>query len=412
MTLPEADRPSRSARKASYVAQAIQQAIDLRQLAGAIALTWRKGKITSCEVRGQRNMESALPMTRDAIFRVAAMTQPITSVLILSLVERGKLDLAAPISRWAPELAPMLLMTDPQGSVVQTRRSPRAITIEDLLTHRSGLTYAFTASGPIARLYEQQIGDINSITRTPDSFMRALGHLPLVFPPGQRFQFSHATDVLGVIAERAEQMPFRDLLRLRVLEPLGMSDTDFAVPPAKRHRLAVPYSSDTLAPLPVSVPEEPPAFCAGGNGLYSTIDDYLQFALMMLGRGANGAVRILKPETVDLMLSDRLTPAQHEIPFMGVPFWEGVGFGLGIASIQDVSRQAWAGPGSVGAFGWPSAWGTWWRVDPSENMALLYFSQCVATPGAANGARILTGQGTPVVALLKAAYSRRMLSCD
>jgi CubicO group peptidase (beta-lactamase class C family) len=307
------------------------------------------------------------------------MTKPVTSVAALMLMEEGKLALADPIKKWAPEFANMRVLTSPTGPVEDTYPSPRDITIEDLLTHRAGLAYGFTSIGPIAHAHQKALGDVLNTDTGPDPWMRALASLPLSYPPGQRFHYSHATDVLGFIVGRIAGSGFRQFLMERILGPLSMTDTDFYIPPAKRDRAAVVYrleeDSGTLEPVPFRQYDAAPAFCGGGGGLVSTADDYLRFARMLLGQGEVDGIRLLKPETVRLMTTSRLTPAQREITFMGMPFWAGQGFGLGLSVITDPEKQAWMGAGSKGAFGWPGAFGTWWQADPAQDMVILYMIQ-------------------------------------
>jgi CubicO group peptidase (beta-lactamase class C family) len=187
---------------------------------GLVALVWRKGEIFDAAV-GLRNVEESLPMRRDTIFRIASMTKPITSVLTLILMEEGKLRLNDPVAKWAPELANRRVLKDPEGPIDNTYPSPREITIEDLFTHRSGLAFDFSARGPIADAYRRTLE--NLIALGPDEFLGALATLPLCYAPGERWRYGESTNVLGVIAGRIGGKPFRDVLRDRILEPLGMN---------------------------------------------------------------------------------------------------------------------------------------------------------------------------------------------
>ncbi|HXQ14286.1 MAG TPA: serine hydrolase domain-containing protein [Caulobacteraceae bacterium] len=375
---------------------ALQAVIDAGDLSGFVTLIWRKGEELQFNALGCRNIESGAPMTRDTLFRIASMTKPITSVAALMLMEEGKLRLDDPISKWMPEFADMRVLKDAQGPVEDTYPAPRAITVEDLFTHRSGLAYGFTSIGPIAYAYQKALGDVLTNQMTPDAWLKALGGLPLSYPPGERFHYSHATDVLGLLVGRIAGLDFRDFLFKRIFEPLGMVDTDFWIPPAKRSRMATMYrmkedeSGLEVAPFPLV--DAPPLFCGGGGGLISTLDDYLKFARMLLGGGEVDGVRLLKPETVTLMRANRLSDAQRAVPFMGIPFWAGQGFGLGLSVITDVEKQAWMGAGSNGAFGWPGAFGTWWRGDPEEDMILIYLIQNSMPLGPEAAAQLATGQ--------------------
>jgi len=268
----------------------------------------------------------------------------------------------------------------------------RDITVEDLFTHRGGLAYAFTSIGPIAKVMEEKL----PAGMSPDPWLAALGAIPLSYQPGERFHYSHSTDVLGFLVARIAGMELRDFLRGRIFDPLQMHDTDFWTPPEKRDRAAVVYRPDAqsgqLQPVPFPEYTAPPAFCSGGGGLVSTADDYLRFARLLLNGGALDGVQLLKRETVALMTRNRLSDAQRQIPFMGIPFWAGQGFGLGVSVITDPEKQAWMGLGSKGAFSWPGAFGTWWQADPSLDMVLIYLIQNSLPLGPEMASQLATGQ--------------------
>ena len=353
--------------------------IDSGDLSGAITLIWRGGEVAQISVQGKANLETGRDMTRDTLFRIASMSKPVTTVAALMLMEEGRLKLDDPITKWAPEFANMQVLKDAAGPVDQTTAAARDITIEDLMTHRSGLAYAFTSTGPIAYAHQKALGDVLNSGMTEDAWMAALGSLPLSYQPGAQFHYSHATDVLGFIVGRIGGSGFRQFLFDRIFGPLGMVDTDFYIPTEKRDRAAVVYQMNkdetALEVVNFTAYLAPPAFCGGGGGLISTADDYLKFARMMLGRGQVEGVRLLQGETVDLMAANRLTDAQRAIPFMGMPFWMGQGFGLGLSVITDTAQHAWMGAGNNGAYGWPGAFGTWWQADPAQDMVMIYLIQ-------------------------------------
>ena len=395
------------------IAPALQGVIDAGDLSGAVTLIWRGGKELQFLALGQRDIEAGLPMTRDTIFRIASMTKPVTSVAALMLMEEGKLRLDDPITKWMPEFANMRVLKEATGPVEDTYPAPRDITVEDLFTHRAGLAYGFTSIGPIAHAHEKALGNVLATDMGTDAWLAALGSLPLSYPPGERFHYSHATDVLGFLVGRVAGKPFRDVLIERIFEPLGMVDTDFYIPAEKRSRAAKVYRlNDDLSALeevPFPKHDAPPKFCGGGGSLVSTLDDYLKFARMLLNGGEVDGVRLLRPETVELMRTNRLTDAQREIPFMGIPFWMGQGFGLGLSTITDPEKQAWMGAGNKGAFGWPGAFGTWWQADPQSGMILIYLIQNSIPLGPEAAAQLATGQrmGARVAlpAFQKAAYA-------
>jgi CubicO group peptidase (beta-lactamase class C family) len=369
-----------SSEKLAVIAPMLQNVVDAGDLSGFVTLIFRKGEIAQVNTLGYRDLETRAPMTRDTLFRIASMTKPVTSVAALMLMEEGKLRLDDPITKWVPEFETMRVMKNAEGSPDDTYPAPRVITIEDLLTHRSGLSYAFSAVGPISKAYEVALGDVLSNPIPPDTWLKALAQLPLLYAPGERLHYSVSTDVLGFIIGRIEKKPFRDALMERLFKPLGMPDTDFYVPKEKRSRAATVYrqNNDTgvLHVLPFKQHESPPAFCGGGGGLISTADDYLKFARMLMNKGEFEGRRYLKAETVALMCTNRLTPAQRAIPFLGaIPMWDGMGFGLGVSIIDQPEKLGFLGMGAKGSFGWPGAFGTWWQADPANDLVILYLIQ-------------------------------------
>ncbi|MBL8769947.1 MAG: beta-lactamase family protein [Phenylobacterium sp.] len=361
------------------VGPALKGLVDQNLLSGMVTLVWRKGEIVQLNTIGQRDIARGLPMERDTIFRIASMTKPVTSVAIMQLVEEGKLRLEDPITKWIPELGGMVVLEEATGPVDKTRPAHRDITVEDLLTHRAGLAYGFTSMGPIAYAHEEKLGSPLVNPLTPDEWLKALGELPLSYPPGDRFHYSHATDVLGFLVARIEGRPLGEVLKARIFDPLGMTDTAFWLPPEKRDRLArlyqAPPQDGPLKDVSLPIPDAPSPFEGGGGGLFSTADDYLKFARMLLGRGEVDGVRLLKTETVDIMAANRLSDEQRGHGFMGMPFWLSQGFGLGLSMIMDAQKHEWMGAGAEGAFGWPGAFGTWWQADPANEMILMYLIQ-------------------------------------
>ena len=375
-----------NAEKLLTVRSTMQAAVDAGELPGVVTVVWQKDRVVQLNALGRRDIERGLPMAPDTIFRIASMSKPITSVAALMLVEQGTLKLDDPISKWVPEFAKTQVLRRADGPLDDTYPSPRPITVEDLLTHRSGLSYPFTVTGPIGAALESSVGsEIHSRLR-PDDWLSAVAALPLAYAPGERFQYGVSTNVLGFIVARASGQSLRSFLLTRVFQPLGMNDTDFWVPPAKRDRLAAVYApqanksfrrADTTPAFEPFVGTAPPAFTGGGEGLVSTAGDYLTFARMLLNGGEVNGVRLLKPETVRMMITNRLTPAQRQIPLLGLPIWRTLGFGLGVSMILDANayRAAGVGAGAEGAFGWPGAFGGWWQADPVEGMVVIFLPQ-------------------------------------
>ncbi|HXC53909.1 MAG TPA: serine hydrolase domain-containing protein [Rhizomicrobium sp.] len=369
-----------SAEGLARIAPTLEPIVAAGDLSGFVTLLYRHGEIAQLNTIGQRDIARNLPMERDTLFRIASMTKPITSIAALMLMEEGKFKLDDPITKFAPEFKSLRVLKEAAGPLGDTVPAARDITFDDLFTHRSGLAYGFSSLGPIAHEYQRVLGDVLNNDMTADAWMKALSTLPLLYQPGERFHYSHSTDVLGFLVGRMAGMPFRDFLMQRIFAPLGMSDTDFYVPVEKRGRAAVVYrlnaEKNVLEPLPFKQYEAPPNFCGGGGGLISTADDYLKFARLMLNKGELGGTRLVKTSTVELMCTNRLTPAQRAIPFLGaIPMWDGMGFGLGVSVIDAPEKLGFLGMGGVGSFGWPGAFGTWWQADPANDLIMIYLIQ-------------------------------------
>jgi CubicO group peptidase (beta-lactamase class C family) len=353
----------------------IREAVDAGLLSGAVTLVWRGGEILQVNEIGLRDVDAGLPMRRDTVFRIASMSKPVTTAAAITLLEEGKFTLGDPIVRWLPEFADMRVLDDPRGPLDKTGPARRPITVEDLMTHRSGLAYAFSVTGPLSRAYMRL-----SMRQDPDSWLAELAALPLVHQPGDRLTYSHATDVLGFLISRIEGKPLHEVLAERIFEPLGMTDSGFFVSAEARRRAATMYKLDDDNRLQHDVMPPPkitpPRFCEGGGGLWSTADDYLEFARMLLADGTIDGTRVLSAGSVRLMRTDRLTAEQKKVPFLGAPFWVGRGFGLGLSVVTDPAKSSQLfGPGGVGTFGWPGAYGTWWQADPTRELILIYLVQ-------------------------------------
>ena len=370
------------------VATAIGAIVDAGALAGAATLVWRDGKVVQTATVGWRDVAARLPIERDTLFRIASMTKPITSTAALMLFEEGRFALNDPIARWAPEFSQMRVLQSPTGPLDHTDPAERQITFEDLLTHQSGLTYgAFHTPGPIARAYENALGgDIDSEV-APDDWITGLAALPLIDQPGAALHYGHSTDLLGLLIARIEDAPLGDVLERRIFGPLGMSDTGFTVPREKTGRRAGIYGFDEAGRLTArltcpggsTVPERPEdmTYVSGGQGLWSTLDDYLAFARMFLGAGAVDDVRLLRRETVALMTTNRLTESQRaKSEVGGMPlFVAGHGFGMGVAVVLEPEKAlpTLCG-GGAGAVGWPGGFGGWWQADPNDDSVLIFLA--------------------------------------
>jgi CubicO group peptidase (beta-lactamase class C family) len=368
------------------ITRALGAHVDAGDLAGAATLIWRGGRVVQATCVGWRDLEAGLPIERDTLFRIASMSKPITSSSALMAWQEGRFALDDPISRWAPEFSRMRVLRSPDGPLDQSDPAERPITFDDLLTHRSGLTYAAFHSGPLARAYREALGgDIDSEV-APDDWIRGLAALPLIDQPGRAFHYGHSTDLLGALLARMEDAPLGDVLARRIFVPLGMSDTGFVISREKRDRRAAMYGFDEAGRLSRRLTGAGGSFLAerpddmahvsGGEGLWSTLDDFLAFARMFVGGGAVEGVRLLRPETLAMMTANRLTASQRvRAELLGMPAFAAHGFGLGVAVVLDPPRAA---PtlcrGSVGTVGWPGAFGGWWQADPGDGSVLIFLA--------------------------------------
>jgi CubicO group peptidase (beta-lactamase class C family) len=359
---------------------AMRAHVDAGSVAGVVTLVHRHGETVHSDVLGWQDEEAKIPMRRDTLFRIASMTKPIVSVAALMLVEEGKLRLGEPVDRFLPELVRRKVLRSPGAALTDVYDAPRPITLKDLLLHRAGIPYLLTAEGPM----QVALAEFNALVlpgdMPMDNWMARLGALPLVGEPGARWHYGMSTDVLGVLIQRASGMDFADYLRTRIFEPLGMVDTFFWVPDDKADRFGPAYAPDpkTGKRMVQDHPNgsrwrNPASFPSGGAGMISTADDYLKFAKMILGRGKSGDTRLLSRTTWELMTTDHLTPAERATPFLGMPFWTSMGFGLGLSIADNPTGQDWLG--SPGRLGWPGAYGTWWVVDPKEDLIALMMIQ-------------------------------------
>lgn len=377
------------------IGPALRAFVDAGEIAGVVTLTSLAGEIVQSEAIGWSNMAGRVAMRPDTLFRIASMSKPITSVAAMMLVEEGRIALNDPISRWIPELAHPRVLRDAAGSLDATVPAARDITVEDLLTHRSGLAYGFFSEGPLQGAYEAALGDPAMSRLTVDEWLAALGTLPLAHQPGARFHYGHSTDVLGFLIGRAVGKPFRQFLVERVLAPLDMRDTDFWLAPDKRDRLAALYEyddeADGLVEVAVEMFDAPPAYTPGGGGLISSAPDYHRFARMLLGEGMLDGVRLLRPETVRLMRTNRLTAPQRQIPFAGMPLWRTNGFGLGLSIVETAADNPY-GCGAPGSVTWPGIFGTWWQADSFNDLVTIYLIQHQVPPSAGVAPTIATGR--------------------
>ena len=372
----------------SRIHDLMQTEVTENRVPGAVVLVARKGKIVYADAVGFQDKPSAKPMTRDAIFRAYSMTKPMVSVLTMMLVEEGRLQLNDPVSKFFPSMAKMSVLSNPADGNSERVPAARPITIHDLLRHTSGITYAeftrFTAiKGPYqeAGLFSSEVQG-KWITLTPQQQIDALSKAPLLWQPGSTWEYSLSTDLLGRVLESITNQTLGALLEERLFKPLGMKDTSFLVPAAKVSRLAEPFRIDPLTGQPyylVLDVTKPMGNDSGGAGLSTTADDYLRFCQMMLNGGSFDGKRYLSRTTIALMTSDHLgpkvaTPVQPGELLMGV---QGYTFGLGFMVRQGPGMASV--PGSEGDYAWGGYGGTFFWIDPKEQVIGLLMAQ---TPGA------------------------------
>ncbi len=352
----------------SRIRPAMQRYVDGGIVSGIVTMVARRGELVHWDAVGYRDIEDQTPLQPNDILRICSMTKPITSVGVMTLVEGGEISLDDPVSRYLPALERVQVYTN-DGLVPPS--SP--VTIEDLLGHTSGLTYGTFGETPVDSLYRREdvfSGDLQNL-------VDEVSGLPLLGQPGSIWNYGVSTDVLGRVIEVVSGQPFDEFLNERVFDPLGMEDTDFYVPSEKSPRLANVYvtaADGTLERLERSFcsNEAKPQLLSGGGGLLSTAPDYLRFAQMLLNGGEWEGSRLLRPETVELMRTNRLS--KDLIPLRIGPFvLPGYGFGLGFGVLTD--SEATPTPDSNGIFRWAGYASTYFWIDPEEQLIGIVMAQ-------------------------------------
>jgi CubicO group peptidase (beta-lactamase class C family) len=377
--LPEADPEELgfSADRLDRIETAFGAEIDRGALPGAVIMVAREGQLAYSAALGQRDPENGEAMPEDAIFRIYSMTKPFTSVAALILMEEGALQLADPVAKFLPEFAETEVVAG-DG----TEPAARAMTVQDLLRHTSGLAYGEITQNEAVRegyaaagAYNPDALPYDSRQADPDEQVAGVAATPLLHQPGTVFEYSFSTDILGRVVEAASGQRLGDFLEERLFGPLGMEDTGFHVPENAMTRLAHPFEVDpgTAAPVPLMGVSERPANDSGGAGAVSTAADYLRFAQMLANGGEFDGERILSPTTVRLMASDHLGEFDHGPGpgnlLLGTP---GYGFGLGVM-VREQDGVA-AVPGRPGQFMWAGYGGTYFWVDPAESLVAVLMS--------------------------------------
>lgn len=372
---PQATQSNLSKERLARIAPTLAAEVEKGTFAGSVSLVAQRGKLVHHEAVGFIDAAKTRPMTREAIFRLASMTKPVTSVAAMMLIEEGRMKLTDPVTNWLPELKELKVET-PSGEVPLVR----PITVQDLLMHTSGLVYGRASPSPqIGRRYteldiEALISDLSG-----DEMLRRLGTIPLAFQPGTTWNYSISTDVLGLLIERVAKRRLDAHFQQTLLGPLGMEETAWWVPQANKYRLAEALNSDPMKASLISGYRQdsdpaPRTHLKGGDGLMGTGADYLRFAQMVLNGGTDGRTRYLSRKTVEFML------ANHLVGKTGGPTsttGPGYGFGLGWG-VRVQEGGGWA-PGSVGDAMWAGLWGTSFWIDPREQLVGIFMAQCPST---------------------------------
>jgi CubicO group peptidase (beta-lactamase class C family) len=381
-----------SASRLDRIAAAVQPYIAQKQLAGAVVAVARRNKLVYLKSFGSLDMESGTPMRDDAIFRIASMTKPVTSAAVMMLYEEGKLLLTDPVSKYIPEFEkPKVLV--PDGTDFTTVPAKREITVLDLLTHTSGISYRFWDKKPIAAIYERA-GLSDGLAPTPGTIgeaVKQLARLPLVNQPGEAYEYGLNTDVLGYLVEVVSGMPLDHFFKERIFDPLKMKDTQFYVSPPQRSRLVslyVPGDQGTI----VKASEQPtrwgqlvfsPAlpysdqrtYFSGGGGLTSTAGDYLRFVQMLLNGGQLDSARLLSRKSVELMRTNHigaLSVWDYYAPAAIGNLGDKFGLGFGVRSERGMTEL-----GSVGEYMWAGIYNTRFWIDPQEQVAIVMLGQII-----------------------------------
>ena len=376
-----------SSDRLSRLSDSMQQLIDEGRLAGMTTMIARHGKIVHFETYGYRDLEVKDAMTKDTIFRIYSMSKPITGVALMMLYEEGKFNLSDPVERYIPEFRGLQVAVADGSDSPNLEDLTRPMTIRDLMSHTAGLTYGSFSRSQVDTMYRENM--VLAFDGTLQDMIDRLAEIPLRQQPGTKWHYSVAVDVQGYLVEVLSGMSFDEFLAKRLFEPLGMVDTAFYVPGEETGRFAQLYSyteNGTLIP-PAGFGEtnlgviardeesvvarylEPPTFFSGGGGLVSTTSDYMRFCQMLLNGGEFEGTRYLSPLTVEFMRQDHLPEGLDEpTPSDGIRLPPGTGFGLDFAVVTDpVAAETY----SRGEYYWMGAAGTWFWIDPVEELVFI-----------------------------------------
>lgn len=386
--LPRAKSPESvgfSSERLKRLSVAIQKDVDQGKIPGAVVIVLRHGKVAYFEAFGYQDREKKVPMKRDAIFRIASMTKPITSLAVMMLVEEGKIQLSLPVSLYLPELKNLKVgveKTDPATGKKELVWVPaeREMTVQDLLRHTSGITYAIFGKSMVKELYlKTKEGNPFVFDQTNAEMVTKLSKLPLQYQPGTTWDYSMSTAVLGRIIEVVSGKELDAFVAERITKPLKMIDSGYwAEGPQRLARIAEAQVDPATGKRPSMIDvTKRPRWMGGDVGMVSTAADYARFVQMLLNRGTLDGVRLVGPKTVDLMASNHLPPGTKMAPGAWVQFIDslpspemGQGFGLGFCVRTDAGMNP--ALGSVGNYYWSGIYGTYFWVDPQEKLAAVF----------------------------------------
>lgn len=376
-TPSQGQSPAFAPERLSAITGVIEADINAKRIPGAAMLIARNGDIVFENALGVRDPASGDPLGIDSIFRIYSMTKPIVSVGLMMLVEEGKLLISDPVSKYLPEMSGLKVGIETIGAngkpTLSLVPAAREMTVQDLLRHTSGLTYGIFGESLVKTEYHKAGVEKGGITNA--EFLKRLATVPLAYQPGTTWEYSRSTDVLGVLIERITGLSLDVYIADRILTPLKMCDTGFWVPPDQQHRIAEAFATDPDSGQPIKLlnVHRKPSLLSGGGGMVSTVRDYLQFARMLRGYGTHDGVRLLSRNTVQYMTSDHLCAmpgATASATFLPGP---GYGFGLGFAVRTSVGAAYT--PGSVGDFNWSGLGGTYFWIDPAEDLIAIWMMQ-------------------------------------
>ncbi|WP_322797420.1 serine hydrolase domain-containing protein [Tepidiforma sp.] len=365
-----------------YLDDHLRRYVESGRLAGTLVLIARGGEIGHLSACGLADRERNVPMARDTIFRIYSMTKPLTSIALMQLYERGLVQLDDPVEKYIPEWKNLRVYVMGSGPSLVTKPVSRPMTVRDLLSHQSGLTYGFLERTNVDAMYREKKIGMAELNGTLRSMIEALAGLPLEFSPGEHWNYSVSTDVCGYLVEVISGQRFDRYLHEHVIAPLGMVDTAFHVPPEKQHRFAACYG---YAPNGIRLIDDPassdylhePTFFSGGGGLVSTIDDYFRFCQALLNGGELDGRRIIGRKTLDLMTENHLPDgkdlASHALGRWAETTFAGIGFGLGFSVTLDPARAQISG--SPGEYSWGGAASTTFWIDPLEDLIVIFMTQ-------------------------------------